>query len=337
MDMLRGIGMVLIAAAAFAHVLAVWMVFAAGILLSVCGAVFRPGVNSSIPTLVPPSRLSNAVAAGSAASTGSNMLGNVAGGFLYQLFGAPLLFLFNGLSYFFSGVSLWFVRLASGRTSPDGSEKAPDFWKDMRDGFRYMWNQKGLRVLLLIAAVTNFFSFVAIVLFLPLFERTPSLGAGLYGVAMACFMGGAMAGFLVFSAVTIPPRRKAAVFILAGGLSNLSFVLALNQPYFAVMIPFVLLGGFFNAVLNVLLQAAVQAATPDDKRGKVLAFMNMTTQSLTPFAMALGGILAAFFPMRLIISVSFLINVLVISPFAFFKPFVGFLNDDPAESMTVAE
>ncbi len=323
MDILRGVGMVLIAIAAFSHVIAVWMVFAAGILLSVCGAVFRPGVNSSIPAMVPGFRLSNAISIQSAASTGSNMLGNVAGGFLYQLFGAPLLFLFNGLSYFFSGVSLCFTKIPKSQHNSQ-----PDFRRDMRDGFHYMWKQKGLRYLLLIAAITNFFSYVAIVLFLPLFQQTPTLGAGRYGIAMACFMGGAMVGFLLFSAVTIPPQKRAILIISSNGISDICFVLAINQQLFSIMIPLIILGGLSNSVVNVILQSAIQATTPNEVRGKVLAFMNMTTQSLTPFAMALGGVLASILPIRIIIAASFLINLLIVTPFAFVKTFIRFIGYD---------
>lgn len=323
MDLLRGIGMVLIAAAAFAHVLAVWMVFAAGVLLSVCGAVFRPGVNAAIPTMVPASRLSNAVSIQAAALTGSNMLGNVTGGFFYQIFGAPLLFLFNGLSYFFSGSSLCFIKFKSVR-----KVEKQNFRENMRAGFRFMWDQKGLRYLLMIAAVTNFFCYIAIVLFLPLFQKTPVLGAARYGIAMACYMGGAMAGFLFFSAVTIPPCEKAIFFILSNGITCISLAFAVNQQQFGVMVPLILLGGFFNSIVNVVLQSTVQARTPDEMRGKVLAFMNMTTQSLTPFAMALGGVLASFLPIRVVITASFLITFFVVTPFVFVKSFVRFIDFD---------
>lgn len=112
MDMIRGLSIVLVSAAAFTGMIAIWMVFVAGIILSICGAVFRPGVNSSVPDIVPNSKLSNANAMLSIASTGSNMLGNVAGGFLFQVLGAPFLFIFNGLSYLFSGFSLFFVNIS---------------------------------------------------------------------------------------------------------------------------------------------------------------------------------------------------------------------------------
>lgn len=321
MDFIRGTGIVLVAAAAFSHHIAVWMVFAAGVLLSLCGAVFRPGINAVIPDLVESEKLQNANSLMSIASTGSNMIGNVAGGFFFQLLGAPTLFLFNGLSYLFSGSCLCFVGIP--KLHP---EKKPDFFRDMMDGFRYMWLQKGLRYILLMAAVVNFFGFVAITDFLPFFQRTPYLGAGCYGVAMACFMGGSMAGFLVSSIVTFPARRRLLYFIGSNALSCFCLIAAINQVVFAVMVPLIILGGFFNALVNVMLISAVQATTPAEMRGKVMAFMGMMTQGLTPFAMALGGVIADFLPIRLIISACFFITFVLFTPFYFVRSFGSFIG-----------
>jgi DHA3 family macrolide efflux protein-like MFS transporter len=202
------------------------------------------------------------------------------------------------------------------------------FWKDMSDGFSFMWKFKGLRYILLMAAVLNFFSYIAIVLLLPLFQRTPSLGSGRYGIAMACFMGGAMAGFLFSSIVSISPPRKLKLFIISTVIYNVSLIIAVNQSFFSIMAIFLLVGGFFNSVVNVILLSTVQSATPQEMRGKVMAFMSMTTQGLTPFAMALGGVLAGFMSIRILISTSFLLVIIIVIPFCFVKPFKKFIGYD---------
>jgi DHA3 family macrolide efflux protein-like MFS transporter len=314
MDMLRGISIVTLSIAAFNGFISVWMVFLTGILLSICGAVFRPGVNSSVPDMVPKDRLTSANSMFAIVSTGSNMFGNVAGGFLFQLLGAPFLFLFNGLSYIFSGSSILFVKIPKHK-----KEEKKHFFKDMRDGFQFMWEMKGLRYLLLIAAIVNFLSFIAIVLFLPYFENNPELGPGKYGIAMACFMGGAMAGFLVSSTISIPIKRRLDYLILSNGISNLCLIISAYQPRFVSMAFFILVGGFFNAIVNVVLMTTVQSAAPQEMRGKVMAFMSMITQSMTPFAMALGGLLASYFPIRTIISTSLLLVIATVTPFYFIR------------------
>ena len=321
MDVVRGISIVLLASAAYKGFIAIWMVFAAGILLSICGAVFSPGIQSTVPDLVPKSRIPNATSIFSTVGVGSNMIGSVAGGFLFQTLGAPLLFLFDGLSFLFSGASLPFVKI------PKNSVKEKQhFFKDMADGFRYIWNQKGLCMILIVAALINFFANIGIVLFLPFFQSSPSLGAGKYGIAMACFMAGEMAGFLFLSVVSVKPSNKLKLYIISNIIFDITMVIAINQPSFIVMLLFLVLTGFFNSIVNVILMSTVQASTPQEVRGKVMSFMNMLTQGLTPFAMALGGVLGGVFPIRIVISAAFAAVFFTTMPSYFSKPFRKYIT-----------
>lgn len=327
MDMIRGLAMAFIAFFAYRNMLEVWMVFAAGITLSLCGALFRPGVNSSVPDLVPSSRLTNANSMLAIVANGASMLGNVAGGFLYQAIGAPLLFLFNCVSYFFSGASLSFVKLPKAESKIGGS-----FWADMREGFHFMWQCRGLRYLLMAAASFNFFSYIAIVLFLPLFKAESYLGAGLYGVAMALFMGGVMCGYLLLSAINVAPEKRHKLFTFSVVLSNLCLVAGANQHIFAIIAPCIFVGGFFNAFINVFIISTVQASTEAGMRGKALAFMSMVTQSLTPVAMALGGVLASFIPIKVVISFGFSASIAAVLPFCLTKPFREYMSSKGLEN-----
>lgn len=82
MDVIRGICIVLLATAAYQGWIAIWMAFVAGIILSLCGAVFTPGIMATVPDLVPKSKIENANSVFSVLNAGSNMIGNAAGGFL---------------------------------------------------------------------------------------------------------------------------------------------------------------------------------------------------------------------------------------------------------------
>ncbi|MVB10926.1 Transmembrane secretion effector [Caprobacter fermentans] len=304
MDLLRSVCILLIAGAAWNGALQVWMVFAAGIILSLCGAVFSPGVLSSVPDLVPQEKIANANSAFSIVSTGSNLIGSVAGGFLYQALGAPALFLFDGLSFLFSGGSMGFVNI------PDSKQvKKVSFLQDMKDGFRYMWRFPGMRLVLLAAAMCNFCAYIGITLILPFCNNSPVLGASGYGMIMGSFMGGSMLGFLLFSIVTLKPKSIVPAYLAACLVSNLSFIAGIYQSAVPLMIILVALGGFANALINVLFMAAVQTSTAQEMRGKVMSFMMMTVQGLTPIAMALAGALGEVFPLRAVISSAFAVSM----------------------------
>jgi hypothetical protein len=90
------------------------------------------------------------------------------------------MFLFNGVSFIFSAFLNMFLKI------PEIERKEKQhFFADMKDGYKFVWRFRGLRDLLAIISVLNFVSTVAIILFLPLFQQTESLGPGRYGIAMA--------------------------------------------------------------------------------------------------------------------------------------------------------
>jgi hypothetical protein len=64
-------------------------------------------------------------------------------------------------------------------------------------------------------------------------------------------------------------------------------------------------------------------------RGKVFSIMGMVTQGLTPIAFALGGIIAEFIPVGVLISACFTVTLFIGLPFMFLGPFKRFIKFDP--------
>jgi DHA3 family macrolide efflux protein-like MFS transporter len=64
-------------------------------------------------------------------------------------------------------------------------------------------------------------------------------------------------------------------------------------------------GGFSNAIVNVLIQSLIQLSTPQEMRGKVMGLLEALTGGLVPIGMALGGLLGEFLPLRLVIFLAF--------------------------------
>lgn len=325
MDVIRGILIVFVGVAAYLKFIEVWMVFGAGIIMGICGAFFTPAVNSSMPDIVPQSKLMQANSIYGMTLSGSNIIGNSAGGFLYQLIGAPAMFLFNGLSYLFSSFCMVFMKLPR----IDSQAKKQDFFDDMKQGFRFMWDFKALRNLMIILVFINFVANMAIVLFLPLFQRSTELGPGKYGVAMALLTGGMLAGMLFTSIVKIPPHRRAAAFMFSGMISMASGAAFPLAPNFSVMLILAFIAGALNAVINMFFSSTIQQTVPQDKRGKVFSLISALAQGLTPVAMAFGGVLAEFFPIKAIIAVCMSMALVLLIPYAFMKSFRRYINFNP--------
>jgi len=326
MDIMRGVAVTLVGLAALTHVLRIWMVFSAGVIIGLGGAFFSPCVSSVLPTIVLRDRLIQANSAYGLIYTGSGLLGNSVGGFLFQLLGAPLLFLFNGLSYLVSSFTLVFIRV------PDmpRPHKEQRFFADMRDGLRLVWRMSGLRTLFITASVVNFFGVGGITLILPLFQKTAGLGAGRYGIAMACLTGGMFLGFLSASMIKFRPAVRFRVFMFCGLAFAVCFVAFALVGRFSAMLPFGFLAGVTNAILNSLIPATVQTVVPPDMLGKASALLMTISGGLTPLAMAAAGVLAGIIPIRTLMASGFAVQIFCCLPLFLVRSFKRFINFDPA-------
>ncbi len=324
-DAVRGVVVVAVAAAAFAGVVEVWMVFAAGVVLGICGAFFNPAVSSSMPDVVPRAKLVKANSLFQLIWTGSGIPGYSIGGFLYQFLGAALLFLANGVSYLVSAATLVFVRIPK----IEHAKAEFRFFDDTKAGLSFTWKVAALRYMLILFSALNFFATMGIMLVLPLFERTPRLGPARYGVVLAGITGGMFAGYILTSVVNIRPPRRFLVFYASSLITGVALAVFPLYLYFPLMFALGAVFGLFNAVLNALIMAVLQMTTPQDMRGKVFGVLGTLAGGLTPLAMALGGVLAEFIPIRLLISGSFILTFLCFLPLAFSSAVRRYVNFDP--------
>lgn len=327
MDFIRGLVAVLVGIAAITGVIEIWMVFTAGIMLGICAAFFNPAVSSVIPDVVPTSKVMQANSAFNMIYSGTNILGNPIGGVAYQMLGAPIMFLFNGISYIFSAATEVFIKVPKIQREAEQLH----FFQDMQQGFKFMWKFKGLRSTLMIAAGLNLFANTAMVLMMPFFQMTKGLGPGKYGFAIALFTGGSFVGMLVTSSMNIKPKQRYMIFILTGLISSAFFTAYPLSSSLLIIATLLFLAGLLNAILNVLFQTTIQLAVPQDMRGKVFSMMGTILMGLTPIGMALGGVMAEFTAARYVMSICSAITFFFFIPFIFMPSFKRFINYNPEE------
>jgi DHA3 family macrolide efflux protein-like MFS transporter len=333
MDLIRGLLIVLMGVAAYSGFIRIWMVFLAGIILGVCGAFFTPTVHALIPDIVSHSKLMKANSFLGMIQTGSNIIGNSVGGFLFQIWGAPLMFLFNGFSYMVSGFLEIFLKIPGTEQLGEGTRPRArvrqHFFEDMKEGYLFVWRFGGLRYLLIMISVINFILCIAMVLLLPLYQKTKSLGPTKYGISMAFLAGGLLVGMVITSVLKIPSAKKMLFFVVCVIISSLCFILFAAIENFSLMVTLIFMGGIFIAMIIVLIHSTIQLTVPQEIRGKVFALINMCTQALMPLGMILGGTLAKFIPIRVIIVSCFSIELLLFVSFSFLHSVTMFFNSDP--------
>jgi DHA3 family macrolide efflux protein-like MFS transporter len=185
------------------------------------------------------------------------------------------------------------------------------------------------------ASVLNFFASMGLMLLLPLFQRTEHLGAGLYGLLIGSFSVGAFAGFLLAAVVNVKPSRRFRMFYGCALFFSVAMILLPVYLFFPAMLTLAMVAGLANAVINALFFSILQLTVPQDKRGKVFGLLETLSGGLIPLSLAVGGILAEFLNLRLLISGCYFITLVCFIPMAFMPDIVKLINLDAETEVSV--
>ena len=273
----------------------VTLLFVVAVVMGTVRAFFAPAIGAAIPDLVPSDKLNAANSVNQLSVQGSLLVGQGLGGVLYQLLGgAPLLFLLDGLSYFFAAGSEAFVRLPARAVAADeGRGIAAAFRRYARDigeGFSYVRSTRGLLGFVLASSGYNFFIMPILVL-LPFYVTVVlRADARWYGFLLAAISAGSIVGFLVAGFIPLRGAAKARFLTWLMILAPTPFILlgGLRSSPLALIVGFVL--GAAIGIVNVNVMTILQAGTPAEMRGRVMGLVGTLGGAVVPLGMALGGI-----------------------------------------------
>jgi len=323
-DGIRGITITLIGLAAVFDFVEVWMVLIGGIILGICGSLFNPAVQSTLPDIVPKDKLVNGNSAISLANTGMDIMGKSLGGFLFQLLGAPVLFLVNGISFLLSSISEIFIKVPT----VDRELKNVNFMADLKSGFNYVREFTGLKYLYITIAFLNFFAVMGLTLLLPYFNSRSYLGPERYGIAMAFSAAGMFAGFLLLTVIDINRFKKSVVFSVGGMITGLCIGLLPFISNYFIVIGLLFINGISVAIVRTIIQSSMQGAVSKDMLGKVFGFKRAISSSLVPMAMAVGGILAEVIPIEYVILTGHIVIFIMFFVLFFTKPVIELIDQN---------
>jgi MFS family permease len=269
---------------------AIGLMFAVSVLAGTLRAFFTPALTAVIPDLVPQDKIPAANSLNQFAVQGSTLLGQSIGAWLYQILGAPVVFLIDGVSFIYAGICAAFIRVPPKPQKPAAEQAFRGFLAETGEGFRYIWRQAGLRDFIGIASLVNFFG-MPIAVLLPFYvELYLKLESKWYGFLMAAISLGSVAGYIFAGTLSLEGRSRqrgifAAMVLAPAFFGVLGFV---TQAYVAMGLMF--LGGAALGFINVYVLTMIQVATADEMRGRVMGVVLTVTGSLIPLGMVVGGI-----------------------------------------------
>lgn len=329
-DIIRGILSSFVGIAALGGFLEVWMVFAVGIIMSICSAFFNPAITSVKPDIVHKSKLVKANSITSMAQAGASMLGNAVSGVIYVAIGAPYMFLFNGISYLFSGVSEIFISIPNIKRN----NGEITFIEDFKSGLSFVWDFKALRNMFIISCGLNFFFNAAFVLMMPLFKSVSYLGGAnfgeeRYGFLMAMSSVGMIVGSGLLSVINVKNNKKYSV--LAGTFLPMAFLFLLipvvENYYIILLVSTVSFA--LNIMGNTIFDSVLMTIIPEEKRGKVYALINTFSMGLTPLGLAIGGVIGEILPIRIAMLFLFFCTLMLTLSVVFMKGLKPMINYNP--------
>lgn len=324
-DFIRGVGMLFVAIGAYKGFLEVWMVMIIGIISGVCSAFFNPSIMSVMPDIVPSDKLVKANSAYQLATTSTSLIGNMSGGFLFSILGAPILFLINGISYIISSVTELFIKI------PKVNRKNEEFKfkEDLIDGFKFVYKLKGILWLIVFACLLNFLFGIFTILLMPWFSQDASLGVAKYGVMNAIMSMGMLSGMALLSIVNIKSKDKFKILNIGLTLCVVSIFVGTYTNNFYGICTFYFIALAAMAISNTMLNTSLQIIVPPNMRGKVNSMVFTASSAIQPIGVLLGGILGEFFFPRDIILVCFIISMVLVVPIYFLKSTKRVVNFDP--------
>ena len=244
-----------------------------------------PGRQSLTFQMVGPRELPNAVALNSGLFNGSRIIGPAIAGVVIAAVGTGLCFVVNAVSFLAVLAALAIVREEELRpVERDPSARIVD---GLRRAFAYAWDDRQLRLILLVVTLVSTVGFNFHVLVPLLAADTLHVGPEGFGLLSAAFGLGALAGAL--AAATF---RGASWRLFAVGAASFGVLVLLLAPVQnAYLAGLILIGiGVSFTLFTANANALIQLAAPDHLRGRLIGIYLFAFLGLAP----VGGLFAGW-------------------------------------------
>ena len=315
----RAIVVLAIALLGWFHLLQFWHLVALSLFFGVVSGFFSPAYRALPPQLVKTEDLTSANALTGLSGQLNDLIGPVIGAGLVSLVGPASAFAFDGLTFVFSALCLFALRLpalpiaSSLQNEPAGTtlvaageqdlassprRGAREIVQDMREGLGYVSRSTWIWVTILVAALLN------LGISAPLFVVMPKLvhdvygqGVWLLGAIHAAGGIGSLVAILLAGYLNRLRRRGITMYLMMIGISMAFILFGLPfphavEPVIACLAMVVV--NFGLAVYQILWLTVMQEIVPDDKLGRVSSIDQLGGYGLWPVGFALAGVIADY-------------------------------------------
>ncbi len=255
-------------------------VYALSLVLGIASAIDNPARRSLVLELVEPQHITNAMSLNTAVMTGSRIFGPALAAWLVQFSGTAWCFAINAMSF----VAVIAALVAMDPTRLRSVAPAPRGGTPVRDGLRYVWADRRVRLVFIVMTVVSTFAFNYNVSFKLLTEDRFG-SESVYGVLLSITGVGSMIGSLFLASRTATLRiYLASVVVLSASSIGLSWAPSLAVCY-VLSVPMGFGGALFISAANAL----TQHGAPPTMRSRLLALTAVAFLGSTPIGGPITG------------------------------------------------
>ena len=272
----------------------VWHVLVSAFVMGSSMAFEQPTRTSLVPSLVGKDELTNAVALNSAAMNITRVAGPAAAGLLIAPLGV------GGVYYISAGVYIGTLIATIMMRVPPTRARAMETsaWADLAEGFRYVYREKTILVLMILALIPMVFGMPYMTL-MPIFaDRILNIGAS--GLGWLYSSSGVGALLAVFAIASLGRVNRKGLLAVIGIFAFGAFLMVFSQSVWVPLsIAMMVLIGFAGTVFRVLINTSLLETSPPELHGRVMAFYTLDrglvplgTMTVGPLADVIGAPLA---------------------------------------------
>jgi MFS family permease len=261
-----------------------WQVYAIAALTGTAIVFDAPSRQNLTFQMVGRDELPNAVALNSSLFNTARIFGPALAGVLIAAVGAGWCFAINAVSFLAVLAALLAMRVSE--LYPLVDRRRPTVWRGTREGLGYARRNRTVMVTLGMMVVFASICFNFNILLPLLAKNTLDAGPRTFGIISAAFGAGALVGAL--SAATLANARWRTMLLGAGGFGICELLIAPVQATAVAALLLFVCGVFFTSY-TANANAAVQLASPDHIRGRVLGLYYYAWNGLAPFGALVVG------------------------------------------------
>src|SRR5256885_4663876 len=262
--------------------IAIWQIFVFAAILGVSNSFEMPTLSALIPELVRREEIQSAISIDRSVFHGSRVIGPAVGGYLVSAFGIASAFFANAVSFVALIIAILSLPPRRRGTVEEEEKRA----SGIKDGFRYIANDRPSLAMLVLIATQSLCIFPIITVMMPLYGRLIlHLGADQVGYLMGASAVGSVVGSLFL--IGLPREKRVPLMMINAAAVTVAIFGLSRAPSFYVAAGLMIINSLGLATNFGLCSTIVQERAPDYLRGRVSAVFMLSFVGMVPFA-ALG-------------------------------------------------